>query len=311
MHQFKLQLFEHIPVIVLPAPSLILVSTSIPGLVALILCRVRHPRWIKNVNFYNRTNQPVVSSAYSRNSWPYKNIVISCFRQFFECSPGCWVSGAHGGGGGGVSEGGSGLSVKRTGWTEGSTVKGCPSQCWLQPPRAVFSGCWGFWSSQRSPRGPSSSPRCLPSWSAVGRKNRSISVTTTQRLNVPPPECLKWKQPSALVKCGHLLTCSTVLSLKPKPSFSRQVMYVMSMQRKGLMARYLVILLHTANRNGSRCPESGFWHKHHTTESHEKQKNTLSKQRVMWLKDDHSDVWARRCEELRVNARLWVGGGVK
>lgn len=43
------------------------------------------------------------------------------------------------------------------------------------------------------------------------------------------------------------LTCSTVLSLKPKPSFSRQVMYVMSMQRKGLMARYLVILLHTAN----------------------------------------------------------------
>lgn len=37
--------------------------------------------------------------------------------------------------------GGSGLSVKRTGWTEGSTAKGCPSQCWLRPPRAVFSGC--------------------------------------------------------------------------------------------------------------------------------------------------------------------------
>lgn len=36
------------------------------------------------------------------------------------------------GGVGGASRGrGSGLSVKRTGWTEGSTAKGCPPQCWL------------------------------------------------------------------------------------------------------------------------------------------------------------------------------------
>lgn len=47
------------------------------------------------------------------------------------------------------------------------------------------------------------------------------------------------------------LTCSTVFSLKPKPSFSRQVMYVMSMQRKGLMAPYLVILLHTERKQRS------------------------------------------------------------
>lgn len=65
------------------------------------------------------------------------------------------------------------------------------------------------------------------------------------------------------VRDGHFLTCNTVLSLKPKPSFSRQVMYVMSMQRKGLMARYLVILLHTANTDSHRCPKSGFWHMHH------------------------------------------------
>lgn len=164
---------------------------------------------------------------------------------------------------------GSGLSVKRTGWTEGSTVKGCPSQCWLQPPWAVFTGCWGFWSSQRSLQGPSSSPRCLPSWSAVEPNNRRISVTTRQRLNVPPPRHFKWKY-------IYLLTCSTVLSLKPKPSFSRQVMYVMSMQRKGLIARYLVILLHTANRNSNRCPERGFQHIRRTTESHGRQKNSLS-----------------------------------
>lgn len=40
--------------------------------------------------------------------------------------------GVGGGGVGGASRGrGSGLSVKRTGWTEGSTAKGCPPQCWL------------------------------------------------------------------------------------------------------------------------------------------------------------------------------------
>lgn len=152
---------------------------------------VTHPWWIKNVNFYNRTtHQPVVSSAYSRNSWPYKNIVISCFLQIVECSPGCWGSGAHGGVGGGVSEGVR-LVCEENG-LDGRLHRERLSLSVLAAA-TVFSGCWGFWSSQRSPRGPSSSPRCLPSWSAVEPNNRRISVTTTQRLNVPPPQCLKWK----------------------------------------------------------------------------------------------------------------------
>lgn len=32
-----------------------------------------------------------MSSTYSRNSWPYKNIVISFFQQFLECSQGAEV----------------------------------------------------------------------------------------------------------------------------------------------------------------------------------------------------------------------------
>lgn len=59
------------------------------------------------------------------------------FLEFVECSLGAEGLGEHGGGWGLVP----GLSVKRMGWKEGSTVKARPSLCWLQRQRAVFSGC--------------------------------------------------------------------------------------------------------------------------------------------------------------------------
>lgn len=254
-----------------------------------------------------------MSSAYSRNSWPYKKYSDFIFLEFLECWQGAEGSGKHGERWLEVGpRGRSGLSVKRRGWTEGSTVKGRLSLCWLQRQRAVFSGCWGFWSSQRSLQGPSSSPRCLPSWPAVEQNHRRISVSTAQRAKVPPQKCWKYHR----VKQGgdgHFLTCNTVLSLKPKPSFSRQVMYVMSMQRKGLMARYLVILLHTADTDGKKCPKRGFWHTHRATVTR-KAENTLSNECATWLEGDHSDwfCWVNRevwGEELRVSARLRVGGG--
>lgn len=114
------------------------------------------------------------------------------------------------------------------------------------------------------------------------------------------------------------LTCSTVLSLKPKPSFSRQVMYVISMQRKGLMARYLVILLHTANTksNGFHTQLIIKWFDtwRHLVASFHGLKNSLSNPGATWLKDDFSSLcgWISRevwGEELRVSTGLQVGGG--
>lgn len=133
-----------------------------------------------------------MSSTYSRNSWPYKNIVISFsfFSTVLGVFAGCWGWGKEEGCGGWGSVVGPGVSVKGTGlmeggWRKGSpTVTDCRSQCRLQWQRAVLSGCWGFWSSQRLLPGPSSSPRCSPSWLAVGHRDRRTSITTTKTQTV-------------------------------------------------------------------------------------------------------------------------------
>lgn len=78
-----------------------------------------------------------MSSTYSRNSWPYKNIVISFF--FFNsstwlCSPGAEVEAKMRG----RKRGGTGCVCEGDGLIEGGRKKGgptvtdCPSQCRLQ-----------------------------------------------------------------------------------------------------------------------------------------------------------------------------------
>lgn len=95
-------------------------------------------------------------------------------------------------------------------------------------------------------------------------------------------------------------------------------MYVISMQRKGLMARYLVILLHTADTksNGfhTKLIIKGFDTWRHLAASLHGLKNSLSNPGATWLKDDFSSLcgWINRevrGEELRVSTRLQVGGG--
>lgn len=112
-----------------------------------------------------------MSSTYSRNSWPYKNIVISFFSTVLEVFAGCW--GLRRRGGGMVGPGVSVRGRAERGWTEDGKPHSdrlSLSVPVLQWQRAVLSGCWGFWSSQRLPPGPSLSPRCSPSWLAVEQR---------------------------------------------------------------------------------------------------------------------------------------------